>query len=124
MSRQSPQALDSGAEIARLTCVAMRAARLLEYRDAGALGPGRVLAVQGIGGLGAYAVQYAKILGGGATVVAFARQPDKLAIAKAYGADHVVSTKGKSADDIRRELTTAIELLRAGDVVGRAVIKF
>src|SRR5262245_33536597 len=47
--------------------------------------PGRVIGVLGIGGLGGYAVQYAQLLGGGAKVVAFARNPDKLAIAKNYG---------------------------------------
>jgi alcohol dehydrogenase, propanol-preferring len=56
-----------------------------KLRDAGALGPDRVVGVFGIGGLGGYAVQYAKILGSGATVVAFARNLDKLAIAKDYG---------------------------------------
>lgn len=40
------------------------------------------------------------MLGSGATVVAFARNPDKLAIAKEYGADHVIGTKGKSTADI------------------------
>lgn len=48
----------------------------------------------GVGGLGGYAVQYAKLLGGGATVVAFARNPDKLA-------------KGKSAADIGKEFRKA-----------------
>ena len=75
--------------------------------NAGALGPNRVFGVVGVGGLGAYAVQYAKLLGGGATVVAFARHPDKLAVAKEYGADHVISTKGKSTADIRKELNQA-----------------
>jgi propanol-preferring alcohol dehydrogenase len=60
--------------------------------------------VFGIGGLGAYAVQYAKLLGGGAKVVAFARNPDKLAIAKQYGADHTINIKGKSPADISQEL--------------------
>src|SRR5262249_61257965 len=59
-------------------------------RDAGALAPDRVLGVFGIGGLGGYAVQYAKLLGSGAKVVAFARNPDKLALAKQYGADHII----------------------------------
>ena len=66
-----------------------------------------MLAVFGIGGLGAYAVQYAKLLGAGATVVAFARHPDKLAVARAYGADHVISAQDKSTDDIRQELRQA-----------------
>jgi propanol-preferring alcohol dehydrogenase len=78
-----------------------------KLRDAGALGPNRILAVLGVGGLGAYAVQYAKLLGAGATVVAFARNPEKLAVAKDFGADHVISTKGKSLDDVRKELSKA-----------------
>lgn len=78
-----------------------------KLRDAGALGPNRVLGVFGIGGLGAYAVQYAKLLGAGATVVAFARNSEKLAVAKDFGADHVISTKGKSLDDVRKELSKA-----------------
>lgn len=78
-----------------------------KLRDAGALGPDRTLAVMGVGGLGSYAVQYAKLLGGGATVVAFARNPEKLAVAKEMGADHAISTKGKSVDDVRKELQRA-----------------
>jgi propanol-preferring alcohol dehydrogenase len=78
-----------------------------KLRDAGALGPDRILAVFGVGGLGTYAIQYAKLLGGGATVVAFGRNPEKLASAKELGADHVISTKGKSLADIRKELTAA-----------------
>lgn len=95
-------------ELAPLTDAGLTPYRgIKKLRDAGALGPNRVLAVFGVGGLGAYAVQYAKLLGGGAQVVAFARHPDKLAIAKEYGADYVISTKGKSTADIRGELTKA-----------------
>ncbi|MGP0593882.1 NAD(P)-dependent alcohol dehydrogenase [Nitrospira sp. T9] len=95
-------------ELAPLTDAGLTPYRgIKKLRDAGALGPNRVLAVFGVGGLGAYAVQYAKLLGGGATVVAFARNPEKIAVAKEYGADHVISTRGKSADDIRKELTKA-----------------
>jgi propanol-preferring alcohol dehydrogenase len=80
---------------------------LKKLRDAGALGPNRVLAVLGVGGLGAYAVQYAKLLGGGATVVALARNVEKLAVAREMGADHVIATKDKSVGDIRSELVKA-----------------
>ncbi|MEW6273255.1 MAG: zinc-binding dehydrogenase, partial [Thermodesulfobacteriota bacterium] len=71
---------------------------------AGVLGPGRVVAVMGVGGLGAYAVQYAKLLGGGATVVAFARNDDKLEVAKRHGADHVINTRGRGTEDVRAQL--------------------
>src|SRR5262249_1860144 len=64
----------------------------------------RLLAVFGVGGLGTYAVQYAKLLSGGSTVVAFARNLAKLDSARDLGADYVISTRDKSLDDIRREL--------------------
>jgi propanol-preferring alcohol dehydrogenase len=93
-------------QIAPLTDAGLTPYRgIKKLRDAGALGADRVLAVLGVGGLGSYAVQYAKLLGGGATVVAFARNAEKLAVAKDFGADHVVGTKGKSLDDVRKELT-------------------
>lgn len=95
-------------EIAPLTDAGMTPYRgIKKLRDAGVLGPGRVLGVFGIGGLGAYAVQYAKLLGSGATVVAFARNPEKLVIAKEDGADHVVSIKNKTAGDVAKELNKA-----------------
>jgi propanol-preferring alcohol dehydrogenase len=49
---------------------------------AGKLGAGRIVVVNGIGGLGGYGVQYARLLGGGATVVGFARNDEKLAVAR------------------------------------------
>src|SRR5262249_61544418 len=49
----------------------------------------------------------ATLLGGGQTVVAFARNPEKLAVAKQYGADYIVDIKGKSASDVGKELKTA-----------------
>jgi propanol-preferring alcohol dehydrogenase len=95
-------------ELAPLTDAGLTPYRgIKKLRDAGALGPNRVLAVFGVGGLGAYAVQYAKLLGAGATVVAFARHPEKLAVAQEDGADHVISTKGKSTADLRQELSQA-----------------
>lgn len=96
-------------ELAPLTDAGLTPYRgIKKLRDAGALGPGRVLAVLGVGALGTYAVQYAKLLGGGASVVAIARNADKLAAAKELGADHVISSKGKSLDEIREELTAAV----------------
>jgi propanol-preferring alcohol dehydrogenase len=95
-------------ELAPLTDAGLTPYRgIKKLRDAGALGPDRVLAVFGVGGLGTYAIQYAKLLGGGATVVAFARNEEKLASAKELGADHAIDIKGKSIGDIRKELTKA-----------------
>ena len=95
-------------ELAPLTDAGLTPYRgVKKLRDAGALGPDRVLGVFGIGGLGGYAVQYGKLLGAGAQVVAFARNADKLAIAKQDGADHLISIKGKASSDIAKELEKA-----------------
>ncbi|MBO0679602.1 NAD(P)-dependent alcohol dehydrogenase [Mycolicibacterium sp. S2-37] len=77
---------------------------LKKLRAAGHLGAGRTVAVNGIGGLGSYGTQYAKLLGGGAEVVAFARSDDKLKIALDNGADHAVNVRDKDADAVRTEL--------------------
>ncbi|MGW2938742.1 NAD(P)-dependent alcohol dehydrogenase [Streptomyces sp. NPDC001156] len=75
-----------------------------KIRDTGKLGPGRTVAITGIGGLGSYAVQYAKLLGGGATVVAFARKGSKLDVAKENGADYGINVRDKSTEAIQNEL--------------------
>jgi len=97
-------------ELAPLTDAGLTPCRgLKKLRDAGALGPNRVLGVFGIGGLGGYAVQYGKLLGAGVTVVAFARNADKLAIATQYGVDHAINIKGKSAADMAKELAQDVD---------------
>ncbi len=109
-------------ELAPLTDAGLTPYRgIKKLRAAGAVGPDRVIAVFGAGGLGVYAVQYAKMLSSGATVVAFARSDEKLAIAKAHGADHVINTRGRSLADIRsalREATGQREIDGAIDCVG------
>jgi propanol-preferring alcohol dehydrogenase len=96
-------------ELAPLTDAGLTPYRgIKKLRDAGALGPDRVLGVFGVGGLGGYAVQYAKLLGSCAKVVAFGRNADKLNIAKRYGADLVISIKGKSLVDIAKELNQSV----------------
>lgn len=95
-------------ELAPLTDAGLTTYRgVRKLRDAGALGPDRVIGVLGVGGLGTYAVQYAKLLGGGARVVALARSEEKLKVAREYGVDHTIAVKGKSGADIRKELTGA-----------------
>ena len=64
-----------------------------KLRDAGKLGSGRTVVINGIGGLGGYAVQYARLLGAGVTVVGFARSDDKLAVARENGAHHTVNVR-------------------------------
>jgi alcohol dehydrogenase, propanol-preferring len=75
-----------------------------KLRQAGKLGAGRTVVVNGIGGLGSYGVQYARLLGGGATVVAFARSDEKLALAKENGAHHTVNTRDKSVEQVQDAL--------------------
>ncbi|MDX1872966.1 NAD(P)-dependent alcohol dehydrogenase [Mycolicibacterium sp. 120266] len=75
-----------------------------KLRDAGKLGAGRTVVVTGIGGLGGYAVQYARLLGAGATVVAFARSDEKLNLASEYGAHHTVNVRNLSVDDVQNTL--------------------
>ncbi|MFI6360801.1 zinc-binding dehydrogenase [Streptomyces sp. NPDC050743] len=54
--------------------------------------------------MGSYAVQYAKLLGGGATVVALARTDSKLDVAKENGADHGINVRDKATEAIQDEL--------------------
>ena len=77
---------------------------LKKLRDAGVLGPGRTVAVTGIGGLGSYGAQYARLLGAGATVVAFVRSAEKADVATDNGVDHAVNVRDRSADQVRAEL--------------------
>jgi propanol-preferring alcohol dehydrogenase len=109
-------------ELAPLTDAGLTPYRgIKKLRAAGVLGPDRVLAVFGAGGLGAYAVQYGKLLSSGAAVVVLARTDEKLAVAKEHGADYVINTRGKSLADIRSDLVKATgqrEIDAAIDCVG------
>ena len=92
-------------ELAPLTDAGVTPYRgIKKLRAAGVLGPDRVVGVFGASGLGSYAVQYAKLLSAGATVVAFARNDEKLAIVKQLGADVTINTRGKSMNDLQTEL--------------------
>jgi propanol-preferring alcohol dehydrogenase len=84
---------------------------LKKLRAAGVLGPGRTVAVTGIGGLGSYGVQYAKLLGGGATVVAFARSDEKLEVAKENGADVAINVRDIECAGSVESIQLAFELL-------------
>ena len=78
-----------------------------KLRQAGKLGAGRTVVVSGIGGLGSYGVQYARLLGGGATVVGFARSDEKLALAMENGAHHTVNTRDKTVEQVQDALEEA-----------------
>lgn len=76
------------------------------------LQPGEVLLVHGAaGGVGLAAVEVGKAIG--ATVIATAGGPDKLAVAEAHGADHLIDYR---SEDIR-ERVKAITAGKGADVV-------
>lgn len=73
---------------------------LYALADRGELKPGETLAVLGAsGGVGQAAVEIGKLLG--ATVIACASSPDKLAFAREHGADHLVDY---STEDLKERL--------------------
>jgi NADPH2:quinone reductase len=80
--------------------------------DRGELRPGEVLLVQGAGGgVGLAAVEMGKFLG--ATVIAAASSEDKLAVAQARGADHLVLYGREPFRDAVKRITDG----RGADVV-------
>jgi alcohol dehydrogenase, propanol-preferring len=109
-------------ELAPLTDAGLTPYRgIKKLRSAGVLGPGRVLGVFGLGGLGGYAVQYAKLLGSGVTIVVFERDSSKRELARNYGANHLIEIRDKSAAAVGAELqsmTGQIDLDAIIDCVG------
>ncbi|HEY6884405.1 MAG TPA: zinc-binding dehydrogenase [Nitrososphaeraceae archaeon] len=56
-----------------------------------------------MGGLGHYAIQYAKILGQSANVIALDRRDEKLQLAKTMGADFTINMSPPSSKRIYHE---------------------
>ena len=88
------------AEAATLPCAALTAWRALF--DEAHLRPGQTVLVQGTGGVSIFALQFAKLAG--ATVIVTSSSDEKLARAKALGADHTINYRavtewGKAAAD-------------------------
>ena len=76
------------------------------------LQPGEVLLVHGAaGGVGLAAVEIGKAIG--ATVIATAGGPDKLAVAKAHGADHLIDYREEDIREKVKEITSG----KGADVV-------
>lgn len=73
------------------------------------LGPGKSIGIVGIGGLGYYAVQYAKMLGQSSVVVAFDLKEEKLKLAQEAGADFTIdistSSKESNLPQIKEEVS-------------------
>jgi NADPH2:quinone reductase len=114
-----PEELDS-VEAAPLLCAGITTFNAL--RNSGA-GPGDLVAVQGVGGLGHLAIQYARAMG--FETVALSRSPDKRDLARSLGADHFVDTSGTDAAEAlgsmggaRVVLATAPSADAISDVVG------
>lgn len=101
------------------------------------VGPGKAVAVVGDGAVGLCGVLAAKRLGA-EQIIILGRHPDRIALARDFGATDVVSERGEEASERIRELTrglgvhsalecvgseqamtTAINIARAGGAVGR-----
>lgn len=76
---------------------------------------GDTVVIQGAGGLGLYATAIAKEMGA-AQVIVIGRRPDRLQLAKAFGADLLVSVDTTSADE-RREIILDTTHGHGADVV-------
>ena len=100
-------------------------------------GPGKIVAVVGDGAVGLCGVIAAKRLGA-EQIIMLGRHPDRIALAREFGATDVVSERGDAAIERVRELTgglgahsvlecvghgesmrTALSIARAGGAVGR-----
>lgn len=66
------------------------------------LGPGASVAVVGMGGLGSYGIQYAKLLAPNSTIIAIDRNDKKLSLAENFGAEYTVNSA--TTKDIRNEV--------------------
>jgi alcohol dehydrogenase, propanol-preferring len=86
------------------------------------LGPGKTIAIFGIGGLGSYAIQYAKILGQSANVIGLDINDNKLELAEMMGADFTINISrykesSSSNDNSLREEVLKITKQKGIDVV-------
>lgn len=63
--------------------------------------PGTSIAVVGIGGLGSYGVQYARLLAPNSTVIAIDRNDKKLELARKFGADYAFKLDDSTKKEVR-----------------------
>ena len=64
--------------------------------------PGTSIAIVGIGGLGSYGIQYAKILAPNSNVIAIDYSAEKLQLAEKLGADYTINSK--ESQDIKNDV--------------------
>jgi propanol-preferring alcohol dehydrogenase len=86
-------------DAAALTCAGVTSYKAVKVAE---IAPAETVAVFGIGGLGHLAVQYARLVG--ASVIAVDIDADKLELATALGADHVVNALEVDPIEAIREL--------------------
>ena len=91
-------------EIAPLTDAGLTPYRAIR-RFRHLLVPGTAVAVVGIGGLGSYGIQYARLLAPNSTTIAIDRNAKKLDLAKQFGADHCI----KLSENIHKEVMEVTE---------------
>lgn len=80
------------------------------------VGPGQVVAVYGLGGLGLTAVQAARLCG--ASVIAIARTPERRQLAEELGADRTIDPRDAPVSEQLRELTGGLGVHAFLDIVG------
>ncbi|HEX4224769.1 MAG TPA: alcohol dehydrogenase [Pseudonocardiaceae bacterium] len=100
-----PEGLSS-VDAAPLLCAGLTVLSALRKAKAD---PGALVAVQGIGGLGHLAIQYAKHLG--FPVAAIARGTDKEELARQLGADHYIDSNATDPGTALRELGGAAAIV-------------
>jgi propanol-preferring alcohol dehydrogenase len=100
-----PETLSS-IEVAPLLCAGLTVFSALRQIDGG---PGALVAVQGIGGLGHLAVQYADKLG--FRVAAIARGTEKAELATQLGADHYIDSAAEDPGEALRRLGRAAAVI-------------
>ena len=93
-------------EIAPLTDAGLTPYRAIK-KVSGMLGPGTSIAVIGMGGLGLYGVQYARLLAPNSTVIAVDRNDNKLDLAEELGTEYTINSM--SAKDIRDDVLSITE---------------
>jgi 6-hydroxycyclohex-1-ene-1-carbonyl-CoA dehydrogenase len=94
---------NAGLPLAALAVVADAVATPYQAALRAGLRPGDKVAIVGVtGGLGIYMAQWAKLLGA-EVVVGLGRSPDKLETSRRYGADHTLTTAGRTPWEVRKD---------------------
>jgi propanol-preferring alcohol dehydrogenase len=100
-------------EIAPLTDAGLTPYRAIK-KVRSMLGPGKSIVIVGIGGLGFYAIQYAKILGQSAEVIAMDIKDEKLELAKEIGADHFLKISSSGSESNLSKIKEEISRITNG----------